>query len=286
MPLFGLIRFSGAVLLSSSLLIVAPASHALAQPVSSVKQSDAATLAQDIASAGRVRMQSQRLAKLYWQSGIGLNGGAARQQIDAGIGDVDAEFARLSRQARKSSIQRTYVRSEGLWQEMRTALKKAPDSASAERVGQLADELMTHAGKLAMLIEGESETPVGRLLDLSSRLNMLSQRLARLYLQAYDGKLTQGVSVDIEQARKEFASGLRELDAARENSQASREAIGLARNQWIFFESAIAELGRADRRESRSAQHVASSSERIAQVLEQASLQYARDYADGLGNGR
>ncbi|WP_295004803.1 type IV pili methyl-accepting chemotaxis transducer N-terminal domain-containing protein [uncultured Dechloromonas sp.] len=286
MPQAGFIRFSGALFLSSSLLLAAPATHAIAQPVAAVKQADAAVLAQDIASAGRVRMQSQRLAKLYLQSGIGLNGGAARQQIDQGIGDVDAEFARLARQARKSGIQRTYARSEALWQEMRVALKKAPDAASAEGVGLLADELMTHAGKLAMLIEGESETPVGRLLDLSSRLNMLSQRLARLYLQAYGGKHTQGVAVDIEQARKEFASGLQELDAARENSPASREAIGLARNQWIFFESAIAELGKADRREGKSAQHVATSSERIAQVLDQASLQYVRDYADGLRGSR
>lgn len=280
------IPFYGALVLSSSLLLVAPASHALAQPASVAKQADATQLAQDIASAGRVRMQSQRLAKLYLQSGIGVNGGTARQQIDAGIGDVDAEFVRLARLGRKTSIQRTYARSEVLWQEMRVALRKGHDAGSSERISQLADELMTHAGKLAMLIEGESETPVGRLLDLSSRLNMLSQRLARLYLQAYGGQHTHGVAVDIEQARKEFASGLQELDAARENSPASREAIGLARNQWIFFESAIADLGKTERREGKSAQHVATSSERIAQVLEQASQQYARDYADGLRSSR
>lgn len=273
--------FACSLVLSSSLLLIAPATHALAQPAVVAKSADAGAVAQDIAAAGRIRMQSQRLAKLYLQSGIGLNGGVARQQIDAGIGDVDAEFGRLARYARKANVQRTYARSEALWQEMRLALRKTPDSGSSERIGQLADELMTHAGKLAMLIEGESETPVGRLLDLSSRLNMLSQRLARLYLQAYGGNRAQGVLVDIEQARREFASGLQELDAARENTSASREAIGLARNQWIFFDGAIAELGKAERRDGKSALHVATSSERIAQVLDQASLQYARDYADG-----
>lgn len=274
--------FACCLVLSSSLLLIAPATHALAQPAAVAKSADAGAVAQDIAAAGRIRMQSQRLAKLYLQGGIGLNGGVARQQIDAGIGDVDAEFGRLARYARKANVQRTYARSEALWQEMRLALRKTPDSGLGERIGQLADELMTHAGKLAMLIEGESETPVGRLLDLSSRLNMLSQRLARLYLQAYGGNRAQGVLVDIEQARREFASGLQELDAARENTSASREAIGLARNQWIFFDGAIAELGKAERRDGKSALHVATSSERIAQVLDQASLQYARDYADGL----
>lgn len=278
--------FACCLVLSSSLLLIAPATHALAQPAVVAKPADAGAVAQDIAVAGRIRMQSQRLAKLYLQGVMGLNSGVARQQIDAGIGDVDAEFGRLVRYARKANVQRTYARNEALWQEMRMALKKAPDSTSAERVSQLADELMTHAGKLAMLIEGESDTPVGRLLDLSSRLNMLSQRLARLYLQAYAGNRAQGLLVDIDQARKEFASGLRELDAARENSPASREAISLARNQWIFFESAIGELGKTDLRDGKSAQHVASSSERIAQVLDQTSLQYAKDYVDSARTGR
>jgi AraC-like DNA-binding protein len=279
-------RFAVSLVLSSSLAMMGPAAHALAQPAGVARTADGGQVAQDIASAGRVRMQSQRLAKLYVQAGMGLKAAQARPQIDATIGDVDAEFGRLSRYARKPTVQRTYARTEALWQEMRVALKKAPDAASAERVNQIADELMVHAGKLAMQIEGEGETPVGRLLDLSSRLNMLSQRLARLYLQAYGGNRTQGVLVDIEQARKEFASGLQELDAARENSLASREAIGLARNQWIFFDGAISDLGKVDRREDKSAQNVATSSERIAQVLDQTSLQYARDYADGQRTSR
>jgi hypothetical protein len=224
-------------------------------------------------------MQSQRLAKLYLQAGIGLKAGQARQQIDATIGDVDAEFIRLARYGRKPNVQRVYARSEALWQEMRGALRKAPDAAAVERFNQISDEMMVHTGKLAMLIETEGETPVGRLLDLSSRLNMLSQRLARLYLQAYGGNQTLGVLIDIEQARKEFASGLQELDMARENSAASRDAIGLARNQWVFFESSISELG--GRKEERAAQNVVSSSERIAQVLDQTSLQYIKDFADG-----
>ena len=95
-------------------------------------------------------------------------------------------------------------------------------------MNQQADELMIHAGKLSMLIEAEGETPVGRLIDLSSRLNMLSQRLARLYLLAQGDSRSQGVVVDIEQARKELSTGLNELDTARENSPASRDAIGLA----------------------------------------------------------
>lgn len=244
------------------------------------KESGAAQVAGDIVSAGRLRMQSQRLAKLYQQAGMGLNATQAMQQINGAMSEIDAEFGRLGASARKPNVRRVLTRCEALWQEMRTALKQTPGQANTERVNQLADELMIHAGKLSMLIEADGETPVGRLIDLSSRLNMLSQRLARLYLQAQGGSRAQGVMVDIEQARREFSTGLNELDTARENSPASRDAVGLAKNQWIFFESAINRLGVADRGDGKAVQNVATSSERIAQVLDLASAQYARDYAE------
>lgn len=250
-------------------------------PAAALVSGDGAQLAQDIASAGRLRMQSQRLAKLFQEAAMGLNAVQAQQQIGQAGVEVELEFGRLSRYSKKPAIQRTYARSEALWQEMRGALKTVPSPASVERVNQLADELMLHAGKLAMQIEADGETPVGRLLDLSSRLNMLAQRLARLYLQVQAGDRSQGVLTDVEQARKEFATGLRELDTARENSPASRENIALAKNQWIFFESAVNRLGGVDRSDGKAVLHVATSSERIAQVLDATSAQYVRDYGEG-----
>jgi len=244
------------------------------------KEDGAGQVADDIVSAGRLRMQSQRLAKLYQQAGMGLNAAQAQQQIATSAAEVSAQINRLGGSARKANIKRVLSRCESTWQEMRAALKAAPGPAGNERVNQLADELMIHTSKLNLLIEAEAEAPIGRLLDLSSRLNMLSQRLARLYLQAQGGNRSQGVIVDIEQARKEFSSGLLELDTARDNTLASRDAIGLARNQWIFFDSAISRLGMTGRGDNRAVLNVATSSERIAQVLDLASSQYARDYTE------
>lgn len=270
------------------LLGLSPPFAALALPASQSgpqKTSDAQLIALDIAGAGRLRMQSQRLPKLFHQAGLGLNRAAAVQQITIAISDVDAEFNRLARYARKSGTQRIYSRSELVWQEMRVLLKKTPTASAAARVNQLADELMNATGKLAMLIESEAETPVGRLLDLSSRLNMLAQRLARLYLQTHAGDKSQSVLTDIEQAHKEFATGLKELDSARENSPASREAIALAKNQWIFFDMAVSQLNTASRGDARATRNVVTSSERIAQMLDDASLQYVKDYAVSLRTG-
>ncbi len=269
-----------------ALAVLPPALSAAVQENLPVARPDAAAVAQDIASAGRLRAQSQRLAKLYQQAGLGINTEATLQQIAQGSAEMDGEFANLARYRRKSSAQRVYGRCDSLWRELRALLKNRPARAGMERVNQLGDELMIASGKLALAIEADAETPVGRLLDLSSRLNMLAQRLARLYLQAQAGDATQGVRVDIEQARREFSAGLGELDSARDNTPSSRAALSLARNQWVFFDIAIRQLNTTVRDDGKAVRNVATSSERIGQMLDDASAQYVRDYTEVVRQAR
>ena len=59
---------------------------------------------------------------------------------------------------------------------------------------------------------------------------------------AQGGKRSQGLLVDLEQTHKEFAVGMQELVMARENSSASRDALELVRNQWVFFDAAVRQI--------------------------------------------
>ena len=246
------------------------------------KNTDSSAVARGIADAGDLRMQSQRLAKLYQQAGLGLNATTATRQIGDAVAQTDSDLKRLERYGKKPAIQRPYARSDASWQELRASLQKPYSSATAERAGQLAEELTIHAGKLAMQIEAEAETPIGRLIDLSSRLNMLAQRLARLYMQAQAGDRSQGLLVDLDQTRKEFATGLQELVTAPENTPASRDALGLVKNQWIFFDSAVQQL-RTKGADGKGPQNVASTSERIQETLAAVTAQYAKDYSGAVG---
>lgn len=247
---------------------------------------DASRIAQDIAAAGSLRTQSQRLAKLHLQGAMGIDAVRARRDVQSGSDSVDALFGRLAGYAQKPETRRAYLRCATVWRELREVLLRTPAATRDERINQLADDLMIASGKLVLQIESQAEVSGGRLLDLSTRLNMLGQRLARLYLQIQAGDRSQGVRLDVEQARREFATGLGELDAARENSAASRQAIALARNQWIFFDIAISQLDLAVRKDGQAARNVATSSERIAQMLDEASAQYARDYGAGPVTGK
>lgn len=242
-------------------------------------RNEAGGIAQDIASAGRLRLQSQRLAKLYLQIGLGLNVAMAKKQLRQGTAQFDNELSALSPYADNLKTRRTLMRSKDLWAELKVALAASFSEERMKRVNYLADDLMIVTGKLSMQVEAEAETPIGRLLDLSLRQSMLAQRLARLYLMAQAGDKSRGRLVDVEQASKEFAAALNELGSAKENSPGSREALELSKTQWFFFENEIRELGRG---ESGKPLHVATASERIMEALNAVSMQYAQDYAASL----
>jgi hypothetical protein len=241
-----------------------------------------------IIGAGQLRLQSQRLAKLWLQSGLGITAGAATSLLAKGTAQFERDLALLQKQTRNDATQRSLLRVAELWRAYRQALALPYNGDNLKAVNYLADDLMLATGKLALQVESEADGATGRLLDLSLRQSMLAQRLARLYLLAQAGDRSSGRLVDIEQARQEFATALRELAAARENTPASREALELARVQWLFFEQAISELGNRGNAGSGGngqggasngrPQHVASSSERILEVLDEVSRQYAQDY--------
>lgn len=260
-------------------IIAAVLTLPLAQAAARVETSTVVTpgISQDIANAGRLRLQSQRLAKLWLQAGLGINAGSATGQLARGAAQFDTSLAELGRYSGRESTQRTYQRINELWTEYRIALSLPYTESNLQVVTYLADDLMIATGKLTMRIEVEAETGAGRLLDLSSRQNMLAQRLARLYLMAQTGDRSRGRLVDIEQTRKEFVTAFLELSSARENTPASREALELARVQWMFFDRAISEMSKGG--DSRP-QHVATTSERILEVLDAVSQQYAQDYSN------
>lgn len=248
------------------------------------------TVEQDIVSAGKLRSQSQRLAKLWLQAGLGIQAGTATGQLARGASQFDAALAELKPYATRPLTQRDYARVADLWTEYRIMLSLPYGESNMKTVNYLADDLMLATGRLVMKIESEADGGSGRLLDLSMRQNMLAQRLARLYLLAQAGDRSNGRLVDIDQARKEFATAMHELTEAPENTPASREALNLAAMQWMFFDRAIGEMKKGNAVDSRP-QHVATASERITEVLDTVSQQYALDarslrYAAAAGNVR
>jgi len=234
--------------------------------------SESATASQHVAAAGRIRQHAERLAKLYQQIGMGLDSEKAWRQIEASRRQIDAELAGLRRTGLTEKTAALIERLGQGWEELKRDTAPPYSPQNRQNVFIQADALAMMSGKLATQFELHTSAPTARLLDLALRQNMLAQRLARFYLMAYAGDKTAGLLVDIEQARREFSSALNELIGAGENTESNRRTLELARVQWVFFEQSI--FGMKDRNTA-NPMTVATSSERILEVLDDLSMQYA-----------
>lgn len=112
-------------------------------------------------------------------------------------------------------------------------------------------------------------------INKAGRQRMLSQRMAALYLAASWGVQAETLVPALRQAQAEFVQAHGLLKSAPETTPVIRHALGLAEQQYGFFDSALRRL-QPGQPEPRQQADVFATSERILQVMDQATGEYAR----------
>lgn len=238
-----------------ALLGLAPTAHAQITDINAA-----------INKAGRERMLSQRMAKAYFQLGQNIDTYRSQRILDTSVATFDRQLVELKNYAPTPQIRETYVLLEQAWLAYKDALVGAyPSAEGAKTVLTLSDEVLTLAHRGTMQLEKHSATTAGRLVNLSGRQRMLSQRMAKLY-QAHAWGLGSGQALkEIDTARGEFTTALRELSIAPSNTPALVAELDLVKQQWFFFEGALTQRTTND---ARLATTVATTSERILETME------------------
>ncbi|MBK9394397.1 MAG: type IV pili methyl-accepting chemotaxis transducer N-terminal domain-containing protein [Uliginosibacterium sp.] len=231
-----------------------------------------------INQAGRQRMLSQRMAKLYAQQVRGVRASDAQALMSSSISLFDSQLDTLRRLATSRNagdIVQTYDKLSAGWRDYRQVVSAPANPDGLLAIASLNEQVLATAHQGTLQLERLNGSSLGKLVNLAGRQRMLSQRMSKFYFFIANGMDNAEVRKGLEASRSEFIAAMQTLKRAPESADRVQSWITLAESQWVFFDEAI-RSGRSKRSElDYLDNNVAVSSENILQVMDKLTELYA-----------
>ena len=227
-----------------------------------------------INKSGSLRYTANRLAKVYFQIGMGVDVDRSKRTLDSATAMYDRRLVELKNYSPTPEIKETYVALEKAWIAYKDLLVGAvPSQEAGKKVLLVSEEVVVIANKATGQLAAHSGSSQGKLVNVSGRQRMLSQRIAK-YAQAVAwGVAPANAQAEIDASKTEFVQKLKELSAAPENTKQIKEELELGNQQWMFFDAAL--IGKNPDKKT-NATNVATTSERILEVMDNVVGMYER----------
>ena len=198
-----------------------------------------------INKSGRQRMLTQRILKAYCEVGQdeSYSFHDAAQQLNDAISLFDQQLSELEAFASDEATRSRLQTVRELWHPYREIATASPSRDGAVKMLEMDDDLLRSAHRVVLALEDLSGTESGRLVNISGRQRMLSQRLAKFYiLDAWDFR---GADFDAKknQTLTEFEGGLAVLTRSKLNTPEINKLLAQVEGQWTFFKDRL-ELSR------------------------------------------
>ena len=186
--------------------------------------------------AGRQRMLSQRMVKAFAQIGQQVLYANPRGQLNSAIELYQEQLNNLKAFARSDQAKLALNSAEAVWERYRVVANGEVNLKNAMKLNDLSEELLQASQLVVQALVREARTEKARIVDISGRQRMLSQRMAKFYLLLSWGLEYPDYHREFEKAESEFSQALLELNGSSLNTEEIKQVLDKVKKQWRFFQ--------------------------------------------------
>ena len=189
--------------------------------------------------AGDQRVVTQEMIKDYFSLGAEVEHEMARHEIDEGIALFEENLFEFEDYESTEALTAAFDKIEELWTPMRTILVEEPDVNKGPALIEHSTDLLIASDALLTLLENQIGNTESGLVNLSSREEVLVERMAMLYVAKYWGVDYPGIDDAFFAAKSEFEDDLNKLVKAETNTPHITKSLQKIVSEWEFSKKAL-----------------------------------------------
>jgi len=195
-----------------------------------------ASLPDAVDVAGKQRMFTQRMLKDYAMIGMKNSFGNPDEDLKIVMNEFDEHLHALHDYTKSEEIKRSLKHVAALWLPIKKVLENTPRKDSVAKLQESLELLLSAANNTTALFAKETGESSGKIVDISGRQRMLSQRMASLYMLKVWGVNDGKFKEKMQSTMGLFKTSLEKLEQSKLNTDETNKLLKEVKKSFMFFE--------------------------------------------------